>query len=72
MKKMTCKDMGGMCDHEMTAETAEEMIQVGMVHLEEAHPEMAASVKAMPKDDPAMVKWSEDFMKTWEATPEQA
>lgn len=59
-----------MCDEPISGSTPDELMGAGMVHLEAAHPEMAESVKAMPKDDPAMVKWSEDFMKTWEATPE--
>ncbi len=62
--------MGGMCDEPIAAATYEEMIGKGMIHLEKAHPEMAASVKKMPKDDPMMAKWSEDFMKTWAAAPD--
>jgi hypothetical protein len=62
--------MGGMCDLPFTAETSEEMMNIGMQHLEEAHPDMAASVKAMPKDDPKMVEWMEKFAKDWEALPE--
>jgi hypothetical protein len=62
--------MGGMCDEKISGGTPEELIGNGMVHLEAAHPEMAASVKTMPKDDPMMVKWSNDFMKTWEETPD--
>lgn len=69
---MTCREMGGMCDEAMTASTSEEMIQKGMAHLEAAHPEMAANIKAMPKDDPKMVEWSEKFQKDWENAPEAA
>jgi hypothetical protein len=64
--------MGGMCDEAITAETPEEMLSKGMAHLETAHPEMAASIKAMPKDDPAMLAWSEKFMADWAATPDNA
>lgn len=67
---MTCRQMGGMCDEAMSASTREEMIGKGMVHLEAAHPEMAATIKTMSKDDPMMVAWSEKFNKDWEATPE--
>lgn len=67
---MTCAQMGGMCETVVTGNTAEEMMSNGMAHLEEAHPEMAANVKAMPKDDPKMVEWNEKFMKDWEAAPE--
>ncbi|MDB5187721.1 MAG: hypothetical protein JWO50_241 [Candidatus Kaiserbacteria bacterium] len=70
MKTITCAQMGGMCDAEIKAETKDEMMAAGMAHLEEAHPEMAATVAAMAPTDPAMVKWTEDFDKTWESTPE--
>jgi len=67
---MTCRDMGGMCDASMSASTNDEMMQKGMEHLESAHPEMAANIKAMPKDDPKMVEWSKKFDADWAAAPE--
>ncbi len=70
MKTITCRAMGGMCDEPLQAGSADEMMAVGMKHLEAVHPEMAADVKAMPKDDPMMVKWSEDFNKTWADAPD--
>ena len=62
---MTCAQMGGPCDKEITGSTPDEMMEKGMEHLEEAHPEMAAQVKAMAKDDPVMVEWNKKFMKEW-------
>ena len=70
MKTMTCAQMGGMCDAAMTAATPEEMMGEGMKHLESAHPEMAATVKATPKDDPMMVEWGQKFQKEWAAAPD--
>ena len=70
MKTMTCAQMGGMCDEAVSAETMEEMMGKGMAHLEVAHPEMAATIKAMPHDDPKMVEWSEKFQKDWADKPE--
>ncbi|MEN9413211.1 MAG: hypothetical protein RLZZ342_298 [Candidatus Parcubacteria bacterium] len=70
MKTMTCAQMGGMCETPVQGASAEEIMQKGMVHLEEAHPEMAATVKAMPKDDPAMVAWNEKFAADYAALPE--
>ena len=69
---MTCAEMAGPCDTSMSASTSEEMMSKGMAHLEAAHPEMAADVKATPKDDPKMVAWYEKFMQTWESKPEMA
>jgi predicted small metal-binding protein len=67
MKTMTCSQMGGPCDAKITGSTPDEMMKNAMTHLEAAHPEMAASVKAMPETDPKMVAWNEKFMKDWEA-----
>lgn len=64
---MTCSQMGGPCDTKVTGSTPEEMMMNGMKHMEENHPDMAAEVKAMAKDDPIMVAWNEKFMKDWEA-----
>ncbi len=70
MKTMTCKQMGGPCDANISGATSEEMMNNGMMHIEKAHPDMAAKIKAMPKDDPKMMEWNEKFMKDWENTPE--
>ena len=64
--------MGGMCETAMSAETREEMMEKGMAHLEVAHPEMAETVKNMPKEDPMMVAWVEKFNADWENAPEDA
>lgn len=72
MKTMTCKEMGGMCDYSMSAQTSNEMMTAGMEHLKEAHPDMAKDIEAMPSDHPMMVAWNEKFMKDWAATPENS
>mgnify|MGYP001559665184 FL=1 len=64
--------MGGMCETAMSAETRDEMMEKGMAHLEVAHPEMAETVKNMPKEDPMMVAWVEKFNADWENAPEDA
>ena len=72
MKTMTCAKLGGMCEAPISAATEEEMMMNGMKHLEEAHPEMAASVKAMPAEDPKMVAWVQKFKEDYASTPEDA
>lgn len=72
MKMLTCAQMGGMCETEIHGATAEEMMGNGMKHLEEAHPEMAANIKAMGMDDPQIVAWSKKFQEAFDAAPEQA
>lgn len=70
MKKMTCRQMGGECDAEITGATPGEMLENGMKHLEETHPDMAASVKAADPASPMMVAWNEKFHADFEAAPE--
>lgn len=67
MKTMTCAQLGGPCDAKFTGSTPDEMIANAMKHLEAAHPEMAAQVKATPKDDPTMVEWNKKFMADFAA-----
>lgn len=70
MKTMTCAQMGGQCEEAISGSTVDEMMGNGMKHLEEAHPQMAADIKATPMDDPGMVAWSEKFQKDFDALPE--
>ena len=72
MKTMTCAQMGGMCDTAVHADTENEMMMNGMKHLEEAHPEMATTIKTTPQDDPMMVEWGKKFHADFEATPDNA
>ena len=67
---MTCAQMGGPCEAAIMGSTPDEMMMNGMKHLEEAHPDMAAKVKATAKDDPMMVEWNKKFMADFEAAPE--
>jgi len=67
---MTCSQMGGSCEEKITGGTQEEMIENGMKHLEEKHPEMAANVKSTPKEDPMMEAWYKKFKADFEAAPE--
>ena len=71
MKTITCRALGGMCDEPLSAETYEGLMEVGMKHLDHAHPDMAASTRAMPKDDPMMVEWDKKARQTWADTPDK-
>ena len=71
MKTLTCAQMGGGCDAKISGSTPDEMMANGMTHLEEAHPEMAASVKAALPTDPMMVEWNEKFQKDFADAPEE-
>ena len=70
MKTLTCAQMGGPCEEKISGATKDEMMSNGMKHMEAAHPEMAADIKSMPKDDPKMVEWGKTFDASWDAAPE--
>ena len=70
MKTMTCSQLGGPCEEKISGNTADELMMNGMTHLEAAHPQMAADVKAAPEDSPMMVEWSKKFKEDWANTPE--
>ena len=67
MKQMTCAQMGGpaACTFMITGSTAEEMSMNGMKHVEEAHPELAAQIKAMTKEETD--KWMAEFSAKFDA-----
>ena len=66
---MTCSQISqqGDCTTMITGNTAEEMSMNAMKHIEESHPEMAAQIKAMSKED--MDKWMADFQQRFDAAP---
>jgi hypothetical protein len=70
MKQMTCPAAGGPapCSGVLSGNTAEEMVANGMKHVTEAHPEMAADIKKMSKEDTA--KWFAEFQSKFDALPE--
>ncbi len=70
MKTLTCAQMGGPCKEKITGSTEDEMMMNGMKHVEEAHPEMAADIKKMDRNDPMMTAWVEKFKITYAEAPE--
>ena len=69
MKTLTCKQLGGLCTTKITASTREEMQTKGMMHLKDAHPEMAETISKLSTVHPKMISWRKEFKKTWEETP---
>ena len=67
---MTCAQMGGpaTCNVKISGNTAEEMAKNGTAHVMQAHPDMAADMKKMSKED--MDKWMSEFKPKFEAAPE--
>ena len=64
MKQITCEAMGGPagCTTVITGNTPEEMVETGMKHMHEAHPELAAKIMSGTKEQDAdNAKWMDDF-----------
>ncbi|OJU52357.1 MAG: hypothetical protein BGO03_11915 [Mesorhizobium sp. 61-13] len=68
MKTMTCRELGGACDQELSAETWEEMVKQMTDHVMEKHPDVAAVMKKMHDEDPK--NWGREMKPKWENTPE--
>ena len=68
MKMMTCKQLGGVCDHEMTASSWDDMVKLMVKHVMENHPELANEMEAMHARDPHA--WGNEMKPKWDAAPE--
>jgi predicted small metal-binding protein len=56
MKRLRCRDAGFDCNHEIQAETDEEVLQQAAKHVQSVHrlevtPELAEQVKKLIQDD---------------------
>lgn len=73
MKTMTCKDMGGPCDAEISAETFAELAEKGKAHVHEqaeevGHAELVEKMKAITPEE--YDKWEEGTKAKFDALPD--
>ena len=68
MKTMTCRELGGSCDQELSAETWGDMVKTMTAHVMENHPDVAEKMKKMHEADPE--KWGKEMKPKWDAAPE--
>lgn len=72
MKKVTCKEMGGPCEAEITGETAEDTATAGYEHIkgtaDEAHKGMKKKIDDSSKEEKA--KWMKGFEETFANAPD--
>lgn len=66
MKSMTCRQMGGPCDAQITGNTPEEMMKNGQDHLfsraDEGHKKAIEMMDEMEKNPQAGKKWNDEFL----------
>jgi predicted small metal-binding protein len=67
MKTMTCKQLGGKCDQQLTADSWEEMVKTMTKHVMEKHPDVVKQMEAMHSEDPK--KWGREMKPKWDAIP---
>jgi predicted small metal-binding protein len=67
MKTMTCKELGGPCDQQLSAESWDEMVTVMTNHVMENHPETIKEMEKMHAEDPK--KWGAEMKPKWDAAP---
>ncbi len=70
MKTMTCRDLGGPCDHKLSAGSWNEMVEVMTRHLEEHHPETAVEIERMNEENPG--EWEREMELKWEKIHEDS
>ena len=65
MKIMTCKQMGGPCDAQISGSNPQEMLKRGLDHLslnvDPDHQAALKMMKAMDPDSPEAKQWHADF-----------
>jgi predicted small metal-binding protein len=68
MKTMTCRELGGPCDQELSANTWEEMVKTVTRHVMDKHPDTARAMEKMHNEDPK--KWGREMKPKWDAITE--
>jgi len=78
MKSMTCKELGGACDLEFSANSFEEIAQLSQNHGKEmfqkgdkAHLEAMNKMRDLMQSEEGMTKWMESKRKEFEAKPDK-
>lgn len=68
MKTLTCRQLGGTCDQQISAETWDEMVKKMTHHVMENHPDVARSMERMHNEDPQ--RWGREMKPKWDAAKE--
>ena len=69
MKSLTCRELGGACEKEISAGSWDEMVKAMSKHVMENHPDVAKKMEQMHNEDPK--KWGRAMKPKWDAAPEK-
>ncbi len=69
-KTMTCKELGGICEHKFSGNTFDEIVQQGMKHMysDDAHKKNMETIDARLGE--TKEQWMERMQKAFDAKPE--
>lgn len=68
MKTMECKELGGKCDHRLSAGSWDDMVKAMTKHVMEKHPDVAKEMEKIHNEDPH--KWGKEMKPKWDAAPD--
>jgi predicted small metal-binding protein len=69
MKTLTCRELGGACDTNISADSWTDMVKKMTAHVMEKHPDVAEQMKAIHEADPE--QWGRENKPKWDAAPDQ-
>ena len=69
MKTMSCRELGGPCDTQLSAASWDDMVKGMTKHVMEEHPETAKQMERMHAADPK--SWGRQMKPKWDAQPER-
>jgi predicted small metal-binding protein len=79
MKTMSCKQLGGACDHNFHADTFDEMAEQSKKHAmemfsagDEAHLVAMNGMQKLMQSSEAMTQWMDNKRKEFDALPDNA
>jgi len=79
MKTMSCKQLGGACDHNFHADTFDEMAEQSKKHAmemfsagDEAHLMAMNEMQKLMQSSEAMTQWMDNKRKEFDALPDNA
>lgn len=73
MRKLTCKQMGGICDVSFKEDSAREVMEQGLKHFKDSydakHKELFQRITEMNPEE--RKEWNEQFQKAWNEAVEE-
>ena len=69
MRTLTCRQLGGACDQELSTNSWDEMVQTMAKHVMENHPDVAKQMEQTHADDPK--RRGREMKPKWDNAPEE-